>query len=107
MRDHAELRDTSKVLYKSLNNFELTRGMLEERLIAYETTRCYESAQEGNFDGIAWMISDGCQGFYEMADDQLLNEWGDAEDGFMSCWEQGRLVFDIAKEDPLNDSKND
>ena len=39
-----------------LSGKTLEREHIEERLIAYETTRAYESAQEGDFVSITYMI---------------------------------------------------
>lgn len=79
----------------------LERGHVEERLIAYETTRTIEAADEGDFEGLAYMLANGCKGFAEMDDDDLLAEWLDAESGFYSCVENLRLVYQLPEEDPI------
>ena len=95
-------REPNIVLIELENGNSITREMIEERLIAYESTRAFESAIEGDFDSISYMVGDGCRGFYEMDDDELLENWDDSEDGFYLCWSEDRLVFDILDSDPLH-----
>lgn len=79
----------------------LERGHIEERLVVYEATRTIEAAEEGDFEGLAYMLSNGVAGFYTMDDDDLLAEWLDAESGFYTCVENERLVYQLAEEDPI------
>ena len=89
-------------LVKDETGYAMTRAILVERLTAYETTRCYENCQQGDFEGLAYVMGEGCYGFNEMTDGELATEWADAEEGFWDCYDNNRLVIDLDEMDPLS-----
>lgn len=90
-------------LTKDETGYAMTRQILCDRLIAYEVTRTTENVQQGDLEGLAYMISDGAYGFLEMSDEELASEWAEAEEGFWDCWDNNRLVIALAEDDPLSD----
>jgi isopenicillin N synthase-like dioxygenase len=81
---------------------DIDRGMIEERLIAYEVYAIKRSINEHNdHDSLCFMLGEGVTGFYKMSDNDLLLEWEDAKEGFYGMFERDQLPFDLLDEDPI------
>ena len=84
-----------------ITNRSLDRLIVEERLTAYETWRTFNDCMQGDFESIAYMISEGCVGFSDYADNDLLAEWIGSEQGFIDMWNSLDIPFDLLEHDPL------
>ena len=89
-------------VYCEMADLEVDRGIIEERLIAYEVYAIQRAIRENNdYDSLCYALGEGLVGFYKMSDEDLLAEWEDAREGFYGMMETDGLPFDLLEDDPL------
>ena len=89
-------------VYCDMADADIDRGIIEERLVAYETFAILKAIRENNdFESLTYMLGNGITGFYKMSDEDLLMEWSESQEGFYKMMETDGLPFDLLDDDPL------
>ena len=90
------------VIICPITNRSLDRIIVEERLTAFESWRTFNDCMHGDFESLSYMISEGCGGFSDYSDEDLLAEWMGSELGFVEMIDLGEAPYSLLESDPLN-----
>ena len=92
-----------ETLLEDGRGLNLSHYVVAERMMQYEAYLILRDIdQENNYDNLIFMLSDGHTGYHQMSNTELVDQWGDSEDGWYGAYEDGNLPWEVYEEDPIN-----
>ena len=90
-----------KILVCERTNQELTRIIVEDRLLAYEISCTVLDAQDGDFENLYSMYYDGIKGYREYSHAEIIAEWMCVSEEFFYMLDNSQFLCRLNSDDPL------
>tara|TARA_B100001057_G_scaffold279144_1_gene279397 strand:+ start:55 stop:426 length:372 start_codon:yes stop_codon:yes gene_type:complete len=99
--DDKIIEDSEIVIGTDTRGDVLTQSIIAERLVAYDLTEMMRCAAHGDFEYIAYKLSDGWRGYDRMSPGELWTEYKEVEENFLEYYGSDGLVVGLKETDPL------
>tara|TARA_B110000495_G_scaffold58963_1_gene50003 strand:- start:831 stop:1355 length:525 start_codon:yes stop_codon:yes gene_type:complete len=106
--DFVDPSGADDLIHEDMRGLNLTRKVLSERMIQYDTCMILKSIADYNdHDTLAHILGNGFKGYNAMDKETLIAEWNDSEDGWYGAYEDGTLPWKSHEDDPINTLEED
>ena len=97
-----------EIILEDKRALSLSHYVLAERMMQYEAYLILRDIrEENNHDNLIHLLSDGCKGYHNMDNTQLVAEWGDSEEGWYGAYDDESLPWAVYEDDPISILEDD